>query len=86
MMFISVDASLELRGEIKAEHIRTQYGQEFRALEISVVCTGPPFYMGNGSLGSSHTASIKSLGNQAKYRNCNLVQEGVFPTHRCHGY
>lgn len=38
MMAISVDASLELRGEIEAEHIRTQYGQEFQALEISVVC------------------------------------------------
>lgn len=38
MMAISVDASLELRGEIEAEHIRTQYRQEFQALEISVVC------------------------------------------------
>lgn len=38
MIVIGVDASLELRGEVKAEYIRTQYRKEIQALEISVVC------------------------------------------------
>lgn len=38
MMVMSVDASLELRGEVKAEYTHTQYGQEFQVLEISGVC------------------------------------------------
>lgn len=37
MLVMGADASLELRGEVKAEHVHTQYKQESQLSEISVV-------------------------------------------------
>lgn len=88
---ISVYASLEPKREVKDGYLSSQYNQGFQALGTSEIArrarTCPLFIMGNGLQGSSHTPSIKNPCIQAKYRHCNLVQEGLSSQlHRCHGY
>lgn len=88
---ISVYASLEPKREVKDGYLSSQYNQGFQALGTSEIArrarTCPLFIMENSLQGSSHTPSIKNPCIQAKYRHCNLVQEGLSSQlHRCHGY